>query len=133
MQGLSAKSRQGGLRLGAEEAGFGLEAGAIGGVAQDRMADMGQVDTDLVGAAGFQRAGQEARDRLAIAPVEGLQKLPMSDGLAAALAHRPLLAVMRIAVERGFDGALRPVGRAPDESKVAAAHRAGAAMVGELF
>ena len=67
MQSLSAKTRQRGAGFRASQAGFGLEAGAVCGVAQDRMADMGEMHPDLVGAAGFQGACQEARDRLAVA------------------------------------------------------------------
>src|SRR5665647_3586009 len=66
MQGLSAKTLQSGFCLGAEPAGFGLESGAVGGVAQDRMADMGQMHPDLMGPAGFEGAGEQAGDRLAV-------------------------------------------------------------------
>ena len=56
----------------------------------------------------------------------------MGDGLAAALAHRHFLPRMRMAVDRRIDGAARPVRHAPDEGEIAAPHRAGAAVVGEL-
>src|ERR1019366_8839890 len=98
MQSLSAKILQGGAGGGGKQAGLGLEAGAVSGVAQDRMADMGQMHPDLVSAAGLQRAGDEAGDRLAVAAGKALQHLPVGDGLATAGAHDALVAGMRIAV-----------------------------------
>ena len=77
-------------------------------------------------------AGQQGRDRLAVAPVEGFLGVPMGDGLAAAVAHRHFLAGIGMAVDRRIDGAALAVGHVPDERHVAAPHRAGAAMVGEL-
>ncbi len=56
----------------------------------------------------------------------------MGDGLAAAVAHRHLFAGMRVPVDRRIDGAALPVRHPPDEGHIAAPHRAGAAMVGEL-
>ena len=53
MQSLSAKALHGGFGLRAQKAGFGLETSAVSGVAQDWMADMGHMNPDLVGAAGF--------------------------------------------------------------------------------
>src|SRR5258707_272794 len=52
--------------------------------------------------------------------------------LAAALAHRHLVAGTRAAVDRLVDGAARPVGRTPDECHVGPAQGSGATMVGEL-
>ena len=132
MQRLAAE-RQRGAGLRAEQAGLGLEAGAVGGVAQDRVADMGQMHPDLVGAAGFQGAGEQAGDRLAVAGRQSFQHLPMGDGRAAAFAHGALVAGMRMAVERGVDGAFRPVGRAPDEGEIAALERPSRPVVGELL
>ena len=56
----------------------------------------------------------------------------MGDGLAAALAHRHFLAGKRMPVDRRIDGAALPVRQVPDEGHVAAPHRAGAAVIGEL-
>ena len=56
----------------------------------------------------------------------------MGDGLAAALAHRHLLAGIWMPIDRRIDGAALPVRHAPDKGHVAALHRPGAAMVGEL-
>ena len=96
------------------------------------MADGGEVHPDLVGAAGFEPAGEQAGDRRAVGAGIALEHLPMGDGFAAALAHRHLVAGARVAVDRLVDGAARPVGRAPDEGQIAAAQRPGAAVVGEL-
>ena len=93
---------------------------------------MGEMDPDLMGAAGLELAGQQRRDRLAVAAVEGFLDLPMGDGLAAALAHRHFLPGMRMAVDRRIDGAALAVGHVPGEGQIAAPHRAGAAVIGEL-
>src|SRR5689334_18425071 len=106
---------------------------AVDGIAEERVADMGQVHPDLMGAAGFELAGQQRRDRLAVRAIEDLLYFPMGDGLAAALTHRHLLARMWVAVDRRVDGAALPVRHAPDKGKIAAAHLAGAAVVGELL
>src|SRR6476620_10056922 len=47
-------------------AGLGLEVRSIEGIAQQRMADMGQMERDLVVAAVFELSGPECRDRLAV-------------------------------------------------------------------
>src|SRR5713226_4365342 len=108
MQSLSAKGLQGGLGVWAEPAGFGLESGAVGGIAQD-----------LMGAAGLQGAGEQAGDRLAVAAGKAFQQLPMGDRIAAAGAHGALVAGVRMAVERGVDATFRAVRRAPDEGEIA--------------
>ena len=96
MQRLSSKALQRGLGVGGQKGGFGAEAGAIDLVAHERVADRGQMDANLVGAAGFQPAGEEARHRRfgsGFRPCRGrgrrlagiaLQNLPMGDGRAAA-------------------------------------------------
>src|SRR6266404_4066019 len=97
------------------------------------MADMGQMHPDLVGAPGLELAGQERRDRLAVAPVEGFLDLPVGDRLAAGITYRHFLPGMRVPVDRRVYGAALAVGDAPHEGRIAALHRAGAAVVGELF
>ena len=111
---------------------LGLEARAIDVVTEQRMPNMGEMHPDLMGPAGLQSAGQEARDRLAVRAGVGFQPLPMGDGLASALAHRLLVARLGVAIDRRVDRAFRAVRRAPDESEVAAPHLAGLAVVGEL-
>ena len=63
MEGLSAKGRQGFGGLGGETGGPGLEAGAVDRIAHQRVADMGEMDPDLMGAAGLQPAGEELQFR----------------------------------------------------------------------
>lgn len=85
MQRLAAKPRQLGLRLWPEQGRFGLKTAAIERIAEQRAADMRQMDPDLMRPAGFQRAAQQARDGLPIAAHKSLAKLPMGDRLAALL------------------------------------------------
>ena len=63
MQSLSAKGHQRELGLVRQQGRFRSKTGAVDIVTQQRMADRGQVDPDLVGSAGFERAGQQARYR----------------------------------------------------------------------
>ena len=56
----------------------------------------------------------------------------MGDGVAAALAHRHLLPGMRMPVDRCIHGAALAVRQVPGKGQVAAPHRAGAAVIGEL-
>ena len=67
MEGLPVQAGQRRLGFWAEPVGLGLEVGAVDGIAQKRVADMGEVDPDLVGAAGFELAGEQRGDRLAVA------------------------------------------------------------------
>src|SRR5262245_59440250 len=90
------------------------------------------MDPDLVGPAGFEPAGEEARNRLAVGAGVALEHLPMGHCLAAVAAHRHLVACAGVAAERLVDGSSRSVGGAPDEGKIAALERPVAAMVGEL-
>ncbi len=132
MEGLSAKGGQRGLALWPELTGFGLEAGAIDLVAEQGMAEMGEVDADLVSAAGLELAGEQGGDRFGIAAVEGLDHFPVGDRITAALTHRHFLTAIRVPVDRLVDGAGFSARRSPGERHVAAPHFAGAAMVGEL-
>src|SRR5665811_1986359 len=131
MQGVPSKTFQGGAGGGGKQAGLGLEAGAVAGVAQDRMADMGQMHSNLVGAAGLQGASQQAGDRLAVGADIALERLPMGYRLASARAHRALVAGMGMAVARSVDGAFRAGGRAPDQGEIAALD-AAVGLVGKL-
>src|SRR5439155_4039186 len=79
------------LASGAEMAGLGFEMRAIDRIAHQGMADMGQMHPDLVGAPGLELTGQERRDRLAVAPVEGFLDLPVGNRLAAGIAYRHFL------------------------------------------
>ena len=56
----------------------------------------------------------------------------MGHRLAARIAHRHFFAGKRMPVDRRIDGAARAVRHAPDEGPIAALHRPGAAVIGEL-
>ena len=101
------------------------------------------MDPNLVRAAGFEPAREQACHRLAglfagaapasFRPAIALEHLPMSDRLASALADRHAVAGLRVPADRPVDGAAWPVGRAPDEGQIAAFERsAAAAVAGEL-
>ena len=63
---LPAKSRQRFPGVFRQKRGLGLEAGPVDGIAQERMADMGEMDPDLVGPPGLEPAGEEGGDRLSV-------------------------------------------------------------------
>ena len=65
MQGLSAKGRQRRLGWLRQKRRFGAKSRPVDLVAQEGMADRGQMDPNLVGPAGFEPAGEQARHRLA--------------------------------------------------------------------
>src|SRR5438477_1313474 len=98
MQGLSAKSLKGLAGFRRKQGGLGPESGGVGVIAQQRMADMGEVHPDLVGPAGFQAAHGQAGDRLAVDAGVFLQDLPVGYGLAAALPDRLLVARLGMAI-----------------------------------
>ena len=132
VQGLTAKPIEGRLGPGAELARLGLEMRTIDRVTHQRVAGMGEMHPDLMGAPGLELTGDEHGDRLAAPAIERLLHLPMGDGLAAALAHRHFLPRVGMAIDRGIDRALPPCWNAPRECHVAAPQRAGPAMIGEL-
>src|SRR6476646_1632296 len=113
MQGLSSKGCERISGCFREPRGLGLEARPVDRIAHQRVADMGEMDADLVGPAGLQLAGHEACDRLAVGPRKGLELLPMGDGLPAILPHCHLVARMGMAAERLVDGAAGAVRSAP--------------------
>ena len=78
MQGLSAKALECLVCRWRQQPGFGLEAGSIDIVTQQRMAGCGEVNADLMGPSGLEPAGEEARRS------EGLDHAPMGDGVTAA-------------------------------------------------
>ena len=116
--------------------GLGPEGHAVVAVADQRMTDMGHVNADLVGAAGFQPALDEAGEgrgvaRLAIAFGHRVMGDGMSDVVAIVGAHGAFQAVARTA-ERGVDGRVEGIGPAPDNGLVGPFEIAGAAVIGEL-
>ena len=78
------------------------------------------------------RQAMQTRDRLAVGSEISFEDLPVGDRLAAAFAHRHLVPGLGMPVDRLVDGALRPVGDAPDESEIAAPQRALAPVIGKL-
>jgi len=55
MKGLAVQSAEGNFSSIGQFACGSLETGAIGGISQQGMAQMGHVDADLVGSSGFER------------------------------------------------------------------------------
>src|SRR5262245_32655700 len=96
MQSLSAKGRERDSGVVGEMIRFGLEAAAIDRVAEERMPDRSEVDADLMRAPGLEPAGDQARDRRAIAAKVAFERLPMGDRRAGARAHRHLVAGARM-------------------------------------
>src|SRR5260370_41840178 len=92
---LSAKGFWRRSRLLAQLIRLRLETAAVDFVPQERVSDRGQVDADLVRAPALEPAGEEARDRRAVAADTAFEQLPMGHRRAAARAHRHLLAQAR--------------------------------------
>jgi hypothetical protein len=132
VQRLAIEGPQDRLALAPELAGLGLEVGAIDGIAHQRVAEMSEVNPDLMGPAGLEPAGHKRRDRLAVVTAENFPHFIMGDRLTAARAHGHLFARVGMTVDRRIDGAARPVRRAPDKGEIAALHRPGPAVVGKL-
>src|SRR5262249_49424546 len=99
---------------------FRFKTRRIGRITEQGVADMGEVDADLVGAAGFELAGEQARDWPAVQPFITLDRLAMVDCFAAAGAHRHLLAGFGMTGDWGIDRAFRAVWGTPDEREVSA-------------
>ncbi len=94
---------------------------------------MGKVNPDLMGPSGLELAGEQHRDRLAAGAVERLLDFPW------VIASRPpcRTAIFSRACGWRSIGASMvprlPVRHVPGEGQVAAPHRPGAAVVGELL
>src|SRR6476646_3585583 len=123
MQSLPSKTLHQAACFGAQSAGFGLECGAVGGVPQNRMPDMGEMDANLVRSPCFHPACKKARHRLAVRPGKALQHLPMRYGCPSVGAHSLFVACMRVPPQGGFDSAFRTIRRPPYEREVAALKR----------
>ena len=79
MQGLSAKGGQRRLGSGGQQGGFGLKPWSVNRISQNRMADGGEVNADLVRPAGLQGASEQAGNRLSRHAGIALALLPMGD------------------------------------------------------
>ena len=115
---------------------LGLESRAIFRVANERVADMGHVHPDLVGAAGLQTAfderGEARRIRLLAIALDHLVMRDRLAGVVAVLAlDRPLGPVAGTA-ERRVDHAAKLARPAPDGGPVGALQRSRAAVIGKL-
>jgi len=113
MQGLSSKTVQSVPSRRRQPARLGLEAGSVGRVAEERMTGMGEMDANLMGAAGFQPAFDQTGRRFPVRALESLQHLPVGDGGASLGAHRHPVAALGVPVDRLVDGALRARRGAP--------------------
>jgi hypothetical protein len=121
----------GGFRQGGR---LGQESRPIGPVADERMADCGKVDPDLVGPSGLKPAFDHGGEGvLALRPVFPVDPVVGDGAPAAGLHHLHLLAVGLRAVDRRVDRALADGRCAPDQCLVAALERTLPAMVGELL
>src|SRR6266702_7398825 len=103
MKCLSAKGFERRFCLVAQLIRFRLEPAAVDLVPQEGVTDRGEVDADLVRAPALEPAGNETRDRRAVAAAIALEQLPMRDRGAAPRAHRHLLARVRMAPDRLVD------------------------------
>ena len=131
MERLAAKGGKGALSLRRKLGFAGKLAAAIDGIAQERVALMGQVDADLVGAPGFQPANKAGDDGFRRTIAFG--DMIMGNRLAPILADSHFLAVLLAATQGGIDGALVRIRLAPDEGDIGAGEAPVAAMGGELF
>src|SRR5580704_4679526 len=145
MEGLSAKGLERALGLLRQKHALGAKTRPVNLVAQQGMSDRGQMHPNLVGAAGFEAAQEQAGDWLSwpraspcrrARPVRravAFEHFPVGYRLAPALAHCHAVARLRVTVDRPVDGAARPIRCSPDEGEIGALERlAAAAMVGEL-
>src|SRR5437879_13486539 len=76
MKGLAIKPGEGVAGFRAEQRRLGLESRSIDPVAEQGMADMGKMHPDLVGPAGFQPTGKQARNRIRAGPEIAFRHLP---------------------------------------------------------
>ena len=112
MKRLSGKGRDGLGRGVAQRRFRQLPPPAINRIAHKPVADMGGMDADLVGAAGFQpafnQAGHGRSDRFTRFLAITLNDLVIRDGVLASLAtffqHSHFFTVMARPSELGFDG-----------------------------
>ncbi len=134
MQGLSPQSLDLGTGSGAQKGRFGPVASAIQLIANQRHADRGHVNPDLMGTTGFKAATHQTCQRhIFFSGPKGFKALKMSDR------HTPIpcpygltQAVIGMAAKRFVDNPFSPHRRAPDKSQIGPQKRAGAAMVGKL-
>ena len=105
LQNVGVKHLAGDLQLGRQP----VAGAAVGRVADDGMAEVGEVDADLVGAAGFDADAQEGCQR------PGGEDFVVRDGGPAFFRDGHFLAVDGMAADGQFHGAGRFFEGAPDE------------------
>src|ERR1051326_9558640 len=76
MKGLAIKPHERFPGARAQQGRLGPEAGPVEAVAEQRMADMGKMHPDLVGPAGLEPQGKEARHRPRPRPAIASHELP---------------------------------------------------------
>src|ERR1700733_12780705 len=139
VQGLSGKISERRSGRDRQQGRLGAKTGPVDAVSDHGMADRGQMDADLMRAAGLEPAGEQAGHGLApsvarsVGSAKALAHLPMGNRLARAFAHRHAVAGARVTADRPVDAAARALRRAPDEGEIAALERSTvAAVAGEL-
>jgi hypothetical protein len=118
--------------------GFGAEGEAVILIADQRVADMGHMDADLVGAASFEAAFDKAGHGFAVLLLtKPLQHFKMRDGMAGVglvfLDNGLPGPVLMRAAERGVDGSRNFRRSAPDQSDIGPLQMGGETMVGKSF
>lgn len=120
VQGLPSKPPE--LLLGrwVKFVGTGFEAGAVDKIAQNWMADMRQMHTNLMRPAGLQRETQHGRGRFAARIGKDFRHFVMRDGVSATVAscHGDLLSIGGAANEIGVDRTTLPFENTPNERHV---------------
>ena len=133
VQGLAAERLQQGTGFRREQVGLAAKPLGIKWIAEHGVAHMGHMDANLVGAAGFELAGDQAHHRRFGVWPKTFVESPMRDGLASAVRchHGHALAVGGVATERRVDGTEQSFWLPPNEGAIATRERQGPAMVGE--
>lgn len=135
VQRLTRKRGYDGCRLGRKCVGLRLVGGPVIAITDQRMSDMGQMNTDLMGSTRLKTALQQRRHSLSITIIGGANRV-VCDRMA------------RIGRSGRFDGAFRPIGPcppkrrvdcafrrrrlSPDQRVIGALQRARPAMIGKL-
>lgn len=116
-----------------ELTGAGGKVGAIDGISQKRVADMGHVDADLVSTAGLQNTAHEARDRNSRTFGQGLQDFVVRNRMFALAHHGHLLPIGLLASQRGIDRSLAPFRHSPHNRLIGTLHASVPPMGRELL
>ncbi len=136
MQSLAREAVDDGLGIIRQQIGLGPEGRAVIRVADQRMADMGHVDADLMGAACFEIAadhgGQRSRIRFFVIALDDLIVRDRLTRIVVAFALDGALDPVAGAAERRVDRSLQSARAAPDNRHIGTLQRPGAAMVSKL-